>query len=549
MSLPRTIIKEIQLANFGACATTLLFLVASMFTTFTSSLFQPLSIPTSNAFMLQPNQSFPLQPSLLGGLYIEDQPNVLASLILTSNLSYPKWTFENLAFAQYVPDVSLPSAPGFNTSTASVTAVLPAVRGKLDCRVYDSTQITYNLTRNYEFFYGKYQNPLGISIKGEECGLETNSSLEKYERLRYNILLSTYENATYFARGDGTDGATDIQGCSDLIYTWGQLDWEADTAIQHIAAMGCNMSYEMVDVDMTFSGLSLDLDTQNPPKPREDTVRTSIMEKSDVGLSLLYYKLSLVQVGTELLDEFFGMLVSSPWAIPVRDLGNASADDAIREAIKFQHGIIVTQNLGMNRVPLNCSESYDCRNSTLGDNDADARHLYNATATDRVGRRRVVQDHVSTRILDALLGTTLVLLIINWILMRDTAILPSSPTTIASVAALIAGGNILSKLPSNAAWMSPEEIAASFPQGTRIWLGWGHVPDETGQNENGLSQFGIYAVRDGDDTGVSWDDGRQGDEYAKVDISEGEGRSAGAPVPFFAGLLQRFRGYERGAQG
>jgi hypothetical protein len=549
MSLPRTIIKEIQLANFGACAATLVFLVASLFTTFTSSLFQALSIPTSTAVMLQANQSFLLQPPLLEGLSIDDSPNVLSSLILTSNLSYPKWTFQDLAFAQYVPTVSLLSTPGFNASTASVAAVLPAIRGKLDCRAYDSTQLTYNHTRNYEFFYGTYQNPLGISIKGEECEITTDSSLEKYERLKYNLLLSTYGNATYFARGDGTSGATDTQGCSDLLYAWGNLDWEADNAVQHIAAMGCNMSYEMVDVDVTLSGTTLDLDIQNPPEPREDTVRPSIMEKSSVGLSGLYYGLAWVEIGTELLDEFFGMLVSSPWALPLNDLGNASADDAVREAIKFQHDIILTQNLGMNRVPLNCTGSYDCRNSTLGDSDADARHMYNATATDSLGRRRVVQDPVSTRILEALLGTTLLLLIVSWILMSNTAILPSSPTTISSVAALVAGGNILSKLPSSAAWMSPEDITASFPPGTRIWLGWGHVPDETGQNENGVSQFGIYAVNNGDDTGVPWDGGQQGDQYARVETFEDEKRSSGARVPFFAGLVERFSGYERGAQG
>lgn len=549
MSLPRTIIKEIQLANFGACAATLVFLVASMFTTFTSSLFQPLSIPTSEAVTLLPNQSFMLQPGLTAGEDMDEQPNILSSLILTSNLSYPQWTFENLAFAQYVPTVSLPSSSGFNASTASVAAVLPAVREKLDCRLYDSTEITYNLTRHYEFFYGEYQNPLGISVKGEECGLTTNSSLEKFERLRYNLLLSTYENATYFGRGGGTSGASDNQGCSDLLYTWGKFDWEADKAIEHIAVMGCNMSYEVVDVDITFRGLSLDLDVQNPPRPREDTARPSIMEKSDIGLWSLEYGLAWVQLGTELLDEFFGFLVSSPWAIPLRELGNASAENAIRDAIKFQHGIILAQNLGMNRVPLNCKGSYSCRNSTLGDSDADARHVYNATATDRLGRRRVVQDPVSTRVLEALLGITLVLLLASWVLMRDTAILPSSPTTIASVAALIAGGNILSKLPSNAAWMSPEQIAASFPPATRIWLGWGHVPDETGQNENGLSQFGIYAVNEGDGTESSWNDGKQVDQYTKVEAFEDEQGTSGARAPFFAGLLQRFRGYERGSQG
>lgn len=117
---------------------------------------------------------------------------------------------------------------------------------------------------------------------------------------------------------------------------------------------------------------------------------------------------------------------------------------------------------------------------------------------DKAGRQRVVQDAISTRVLEALLLVTLVLLGVGWVWLPKTNVLPKrSPTTIASAAALLAGGNLME-------WPSEEDgdiIGALDRRGstTRFWMGWGTVPDEEGilmgnENENGISRFGIFAV-------------------------------------------------------
>lgn len=42
--------------------------------------------------------------------------------------------------------------------------------------------------------------------------------------------------------------------------------------------MGCNVTFEVVNVDTTFIGTDLDMGPQNPPRPREDTVRDSTVK-------------------------------------------------------------------------------------------------------------------------------------------------------------------------------------------------------------------------------------------------------------------------------
>lgn len=75
-----------------------------------------------------------------------------------------------------------------------------------------------------------------------------------------------------------------------------------------------------------------------------------------------------------------------------------------------------------------------------------------------------------------------------------------SPTTVASVVALLADGNLHERLAEDAEWWGMVGARpALWGRRTRLWLGWGLMPDEEGvemgnENENGVSRFGIYVV-------------------------------------------------------
>ncbi|KAK7932017.1 hypothetical protein PG985_002729 [Apiospora marii] len=518
MSIPRTIYKEARSGNIGALATTTVLLVSSLFTIFSGSLFQALAVPNTISIALRADQSFDPLPK--GSIYKE---NAFVSLILDSNLSYPSFTHEDLAFPQFLPDVAMESNPSFDPLTAAIKTVVPAVRSRLDCRLYDFAKHRTNLTLNHTI--AEDQNPLGVWVEGEECNLKSSD-----EEKKYNIRFPTYSNTTYIGKGDRQNQvATPILGCSEMMYSWGKIDYSATPVVQHLSSLGCNVTFESVDVDVNFIGADLKIDTApgKAPRPRENTARDSTMSVGDIDmretLFHIYYRLAAIPTAPQLLDPFFSTLVTSRYAVAIEDLGEPNASARVADAIRFQHGVIQAQKLAMQRLPATWS------NVTLppdvvsrGNNASDADPRYAATATDTTGRRRVVQDAVSTRALEALLGIALVLLVVGWCFMHQTDVLPRAPTSIASMAALVAGGNVLEKLPADAEWRSRSEIAAALKSSAgggggrgepRFWIGWGLVPDLEGralggESENGFRRFGIYAV--GEDEAI----GEDGSEVA-----------------------------------
>ena len=88
-------------------------------------------------------------------------------------------------------------------------------------------------------------------------------------------------------------------------------------------------------------------------------------------------------------------------------------------------------------------------------------------------RTRLMQNTVSTRILRGLLAASLLCVIVIYCTMRTRYVLPSNPASIAAVASLFAGSQIvkLGVIPSGAQWLSDEELERLF-NGYLFRLGW-----------------------------------------------------------------------------
>ncbi|KAK8139140.1 hypothetical protein PG984_002520 [Apiospora sp. TS-2023a] len=447
---------------------------------------------------------------------------------LETNFSYPRFTNNNLAFPQLLTGTTMASNSTFNLSSVSIEAVIPAIRGKVNCRLYNSSQHHLGFAFNDTTRRGGVFTHLNVQIEGERC----TSNPQSY-RPWYNQDFKIFPNTSYIARADEMSG--DENGCSDLVYTWGKFNYSGQPIVQHIASAGCNVSFEGLDVDVSLMGTGLDFDTspQNAPRPREDTVHDIPLGRARYRPATIqikgYEDLAAIQAGQD-LDDFFGILVSSRYAIPLSDLGDEAANSKVVDAIRDQHGIIQAQYLAHNRA--NASDSNATTLTTNSSSriglDNEGYTLYNATAIDTSGqRRRVKQDAASTRALQGLLGASLLLLIISWLFTyRETNVLPRPPTSIASVAALIAAGNLLRKLPLDAQHLDREAFAAALGVGsggektTKYWIGWRTVPDlESGGKTR---RFGIFAVEEGDDdedeelTEGSEGEGDSGDEEEEV---------------------------------
>lgn len=482
-SVPSAIVKEGKLRNIGALATTTTLLVASFFTIFAGSLFQGVVFSSTTSILLRANSSF-------RSTGIGTSSGANAPLILLSNLSYPSFTYEDLAFPQLLPTMPFVADEFSDTSLLSIKAVVPALRSHLGCRLYDKNMIHFQI---------EHRPDLADTIPSAEWGLSI--AVDEGCHASAHFQVDAPSNISYFGvdfmstRSDRV-GSGYIKGCSDLVLVWGKIASLAEFKIDHIAAVGCNESIEAVDVEANFIGADLAIDMRNPPRPLPGTERNSTAAVDWDREN--YFSLSnLPDISTdEALSEFFALLTQSRWAIPVSMLGGGS-DEAVAAAIKFQRGILLAQTLDKVRVPAaETNTTLTPEQALEGENDAE--RTFNATVVDNAGRQRVVQDAISTRVLEALLLVTLVLLGVGWAWLPKTNVLPKrSPTTIASAVALLAGGNLEE-------WVHEIDRDHTGGRGTtttqRFWLGWGNVPDEEGilmgnENENGISRFGIFAIK------------------------------------------------------
>ncbi|KAJ8124736.1 hypothetical protein O1611_g8904 [Lasiodiplodia mahajangana] len=268
MTPPKAIYRETKLGTPWASATTTAFLIASLFTTFSASLFQELSVPIATSITLMANQSFLVSYDNAFDASSSDQ---VTSLILEGNYSFPRFTYQDLAFPELVPAEAMRFAPNLNASTVSISAVLPAIRATMDCRLYESNQIHTNLTLNHKDVVGTSRNPFWAQVKGEACNIDDDEP--------HVSTIDVPPNVTYYAEVTGS--ADHLTTCSDLVFFWAKFDFSASPIVQHTSALGCNTSYEVVDVNTKFLGTDLDLDLRSPPQPLEGTARNSTLSATE----------------------------------------------------------------------------------------------------------------------------------------------------------------------------------------------------------------------------------------------------------------------------
>ncbi|KAL1872739.1 hypothetical protein Daus18300_004285 [Diaporthe australafricana] len=492
MSTPWATYKEVRLRSLGAFATTSALLIASFFTIFSSSLFQATSLKQIGPIALE-MQNFVASNSFNGSAF--SRGGITASLILEGNLSYPKFTYEDLVFPQMLPVGLMTRDSISNSSSLSTRALVPAVRTHLTCHMYNSSSVHVP-----EYDGSNDGLPLYIHVDGTTCDQASGGKV-----LFYNVTDIRDMNVSYF--GLGVDVDTSVESCSDLFYVWGRLDYASDTPLQHAAAISCKETFEVVDVDVEFVGADLAIDPLRPPKPLEGTARKSTVSADRLQSSLYSYIPSVAR--TDMISRVFALLTTSRWAIPLSMLGDPAHDLEVAAALKFQHGILAAQALNSNRKPpLNVSATEARIVSTAMPSGRDgARYTYGATVTDGAGRRRVVQDGPSTRVLQALLFATALLMLLSWACYLRTDLLPPrSPTTVAGAVALLAGGNLLDLLPEDAEWRSKTDIMEALGRQTKFLLCWDRMPDaeriaEGSENENGVSRFGIFAMPPDEGTG------------------------------------------------
>ncbi|ETS80635.1 hypothetical protein PFICI_08164 [Pestalotiopsis fici W106-1] len=499
---------EFRVQNFAALAATTSALLGSLFTVATASLFRVATVMPSAVAELRTTHTLVENPYLITE-HVAFDSGPATPLILESNFTYQSHVFENLVF----PAFSLEGIENFNisqssnTSTIKINATVPALRPGLSCRQApdDTLPLLYNMFTDSSRYASSSHWP-----ENQPCFQET--------RQRDANPVGNGPVRSYFGASSRKESSCFPDHLEhDVMFAWGaSLTSSGEPPNRTGWAIACNGTVASVDVLINLLGPDLSLDEANPPKPIESTVRYiprpdwALPNNNTRALGSLFRMWtqtssdslsSLLPSNNTFMDTFFQQLITSRYAIPVEYLADASQVENVEKAISFQYSVISARHISETyRVSIAYENGTNNPNTTLipalsgtSDNQNDTG-IYTAIATDLPGSDFVFQDTNATRILQALLAATLVLTLLSWLLGAYEPVLPRPPTSVASVLALLAGGDVLEHMYRDGLGdcETLEEAKSRFSDDLRFRLGWGlGENDEPGAPE----RFGIWIVR------------------------------------------------------
>jgi hypothetical protein len=502
-------------------------LLAGVLVVFAGTLFTAVPAMNSRSVVLQSTDFFAdrIAPpaTILGIPTVLDRDAAISSLILHANLSFPDFTFDDLTIPAMQLEAPI-SQSDLDLGVVRVATVLRVLRPNLDCRLYPRSEITTNITFNYQI--GTIPDPLRIDVASEPCRRAGS------EILGSNAIISASNSRTANAAGlfgRATSKVTNPSQCSDFFYTWGRVinGSAGNPQVSVVSAMGCNETAQTVTANVIFQGPDLRIDPNLPPTVQEMTAVTNRV----VLAPLQYDALADTSTPGNMLDPFFSSLTTSRFAIPVGDLGDDQLDAAgrVADAAVSQHKLIRTQSINIrSRQTLTPQGTFPSVSNGVQvgsglDPGTDAetaqpRLLATLTSASSTERRRLLVDEVTVRILQGLLSAivlggvaSLTLALIGSGGAVGVGMLPRHPGSIASVAALLADGNLFGYLPRGAEWMTCEQLEADIRGRGElgdIAMGWetvrrrrrddasrlGLPPEPTRRAEE---EFGIRVVREG----------------------------------------------------
>ncbi|KAE8419170.1 hypothetical protein BDV36DRAFT_294426 [Aspergillus pseudocaelatus] len=465
-----TVVGSIRTRHFAVLAVTLAAFITSFLSIVTSGLFN--AVDTSQSIITNFTREDTFDRFGIWNASVNpdlDASNVITAqyIIQGNRTSFPRWTYETLVY----PKLSMNSSLKANLPENSfVDLWVPTLRTAPSCLVQKGSEVNYTLQQatdeqtavNSKTSQVLYIDPPRIGCAPWSNGqgwLQDSRDLLQLETEGYFglAILSPCYNAN-------SSGAN-----MPVSYFWGEV---RNGSVTNVVAMTCAPAAETVNTWTRFQLPDFDISGEHPPVPDE----SSASQVKDQYIP--YSPWSGTSSTAANLDSFFQALVSGRWAIPRDYLGDIGKVENVIKAIKFQDGVMRAQEFnGMTRLS----------NDSLG-------VLFPGNITLTNNRLRLIQDPTSTRILDALLASILILGILGSVLVNTDHILPKSPSSIAAVASLLADSNFLDWYQSGE---DPNDTSRGrkFFAGSRFFLG--------RQNGGSLSDADSSSMREKEDTDLT----------------------------------------------
>ena len=351
--------------------------VASYLTTVGSTLFLVRAVPLTATVLLTAQDGFDLGYDLSQG---DNLAGVTTNEIVYHDLTYPQWTYGNLAF----PKVNL-QTDRFSQSLseslsddAIVSTTVPAVRASLDCQMIDPSKTGYlgaNVPGNTSstlMFSGKLKPGFCTKTPGfKDVGGNNITQSFTVPVDGSNVTLGNAQMLHWWQQISKNDirEVTRIGGCPTFAFMLGtetalvtnnyHYDIKSDVHIYY-----CYQRLEQVMTKLTLDLHSLTINPINPPVPIESTARSldytyGSYHGPDFPFDLSNLTLGLSESGhsdADLLnlptmDGFVEALVYSSIGHPMHEL-LADPQLALSSAQKL-YGIYLAQAINANmRVPV-----------------------------------------------------------------------------------------------------------------------------------------------------------------------------------------------------
>ncbi|CAG8899015.1 unnamed protein product [Penicillium egyptiacum] len=473
-SLPTThIVRSIRRKHFAILATTLAALLTSFLVIVTSGLYSTVEVPHRISL------NFTQESTLYQGNSADADQNssvIVAKDILLKNLTFPRWTYDELAFPKLSMDMPLSSNDAENSF---VDIRMPALRAAPACYFQTGSQLQWNFTKVKYGNESTYQ--LRVLAPSMPCSLEGQ-----------DVGSTSSTSSPVLLRSQGLFGQSLMLPCGNshitkpaTLYIWGDI--QIDSA-ENISAMTCIGAAETVDTLTRFHLPGFDITDDHHPVPDESSVR-SAPDVDIPWISWNSFNTTDATAENPNLDGFFAALIMGKYAIPAENLLNPDSSDMVIKAINHQDRILKAQVFN---------------NYSRGAADGVLDHAHvpgNVTVSNRL---RLLQDATSTRVLEALLASILVLGIISSILINTDHVLPENPSSIAAVASLLADSNILARYKKVVGDPNERSLAQAFFPRCRFFLGFQRDVSDQGDpwqlsEDQGCEKYCVYfSERDGE---------------------------------------------------
>lgn len=475
-------------AAFAAVAT-----IAGSFTT----------IVVSGIYSLEPNS---VDSTLLArrpdkfdvswnGTFLDDGgAAVLLNFINWQNLSYPDWTYNDLAIPKISVDGNMSQ---IRKNATTLSAILPARRAVLDCESNGPANVTVGLGQNSADIYTTVNRSCPGST-GDAFSIRINS-LRKMNGFggEMSQFVENSKSASAWSHGVNVPpNPNNEAGCASLIFFFGSFpsvvppDRERSVNLTseeaQVTTLVCKQLVQELDTKVSFLLPDLKIDALQPPIPDESTARY-VNDGSSTGSNVQEFMTSFP------LSNFLEVLSDDPSVIAASL--SLSGMHPFYKSIVLAAGIEPSDLVGQENINRLISATNTMYSRYMAQVMSRTMRLEEPVSDQEVtisyNEMRLVQNRGPKIGLQALLGVMAAFSATSLVFMRSSKLLPHDPASIAGVAALLYGSDLWRSdgtntiIPDGSQWLGPREISQK-----KLWR---HKSFSMGRRPDGT--FGINVMR------------------------------------------------------